>query len=131
MKFSKLTPNLFVRDVEASMKFYQSILGLQKSMTVPESAPYVFGAVTSGNVEIFFNDVKAVAKENPAIATEKIGGSMTMYIEVEGIEEVLKSVEKSGAKINMPLTTQFYGMREFGFMDPEGWMVTIAERVKN
>ena len=30
----------------------------------------------------------------------------------------------------MPLTTQFYGMREFGFVDPEGWMVTVAERVK-
>lgn len=130
MKFSKLTPNLFVRDVEASMKFYQTVLGFQKTMTVPEEAPYVFGAVTSGNVEIFFNDVKAVAKDNPALATDKIGGSMTMYIEVNGIEEVLKAVEKGGARINMPLTTQFYGMREFGFVDPEGWMVTVAERVK-
>jgi uncharacterized glyoxalase superfamily protein PhnB len=130
MKFSKLTPNLFVRDVEASMKFYQSVLGFQRAMTVPDTAPYIFGAVTSGNVEIFFNDVNAVAKENPSLASQKIGGSMTMYIEVEGIEDTLMAVEKSGAKINMPLTTQFYGMREFGFIDPEGWMVTIAERVR-
>jgi len=50
-------------------------------------------------------------------------------MEVEGIEEILKAVEKSGVKIVMPLKTQFYGMREFAFEDPEGWVVTIAERL--
>jgi hypothetical protein len=25
---------------------------------------------------------------------------------------------------------QFYGMREFGFEDPEGWVITIAEKIK-
>jgi uncharacterized glyoxalase superfamily protein PhnB len=30
----------------------------------------------------------------------------------------------------MPLKTQFYGMREFAFQDPEGWLVTLAERTK-
>ena len=50
MKFSKLTPNLFVRDVEASMKFYQSVLGFQRAMTVPDTAPYIFGAVKFGAI---------------------------------------------------------------------------------
>ena len=130
MKYTKLTPNLFVHDVAASMKFYQDVLGFQKGMTVPDKVPYVFGSVTSGNVEIFFNDLKAVAEENASMAGAKIGGTLTLYIEVEGIENVLKAVEKSGAKINMPLKTQFYGMREFGLIDPDGWMITIAERVK-
>jgi len=43
---------------------------------------------------------------------------------------VLKAVEKAGAKIVMPLKTQFYGMREFAFQDPQGWIVTMAERTK-
>jgi uncharacterized glyoxalase superfamily protein PhnB len=30
----------------------------------------------------------------------------------------------------MPLKDQFYGMREFAFEDPEGWVLTIAERIK-
>ena len=45
-------------------------------------------------------------------------------------EEVLAAVQQSGAKVVMPLKTQFYGMREFAFQDPEGWIVTMAERVK-
>jgi uncharacterized glyoxalase superfamily protein PhnB len=30
----------------------------------------------------------------------------------------------------MLLKDQFYGMREFAFEDPEGWVVTIAEKIK-
>jgi hypothetical protein len=28
------------------------------------------------------------------------------------------------------LKDQFYGMREFAFEDPEGWELTIAERIQ-
>jgi uncharacterized glyoxalase superfamily protein PhnB len=30
----------------------------------------------------------------------------------------------------MPMKEQFYGMREFGFEDPKGWVITIAEKIK-
>jgi uncharacterized glyoxalase superfamily protein PhnB len=130
MKFQKLTPNLVVRDVTAAMEFYRSTLGFQTTITVPDQAPYVFGAITNGSVEIFFNDQKAVAADYPALGSKPIGGSLTLFIEVEGIEEVLDAVKKSRGKITMPLKEQFYGMREFAFQDPEGWEVTIAERNK-
>ncbi len=130
MQFQKLTPNLVVRDVAASMQFYKTVLGFQPAITVPEQPPYVFGSVTSGSVEIFFNDHKAVAQEYPSLGAKPIGGSLTLFIEVQGIEEVLAAVQKSGAKITMPLKDQFYGMREFAFEDPEGWILTIAERIQ-
>jgi uncharacterized glyoxalase superfamily protein PhnB len=129
MQFQKLTPNLVVRDVAASMQFYKTVLGFQPAITVPEQPPYVFGSVTSGSVEIFFNDHKTVAEDYPALGAKPIGGSLTLFIEVQGIEEVLAAVQKSGAKITMPLKDQFYGMREFAFEDPEGWILTIAERI--
>jgi uncharacterized glyoxalase superfamily protein PhnB len=130
MKFNKLTPNLVVRDVAASMHFYQSVLGFKTLFTVPDNAPYVFGAVTNGSVEIFFNDHKAVEAEYPELGAKPIGGSLTLFIEVEGVEEVMAAVKKSGAKITMPMKDQFYGMREFAFEAPEGWIVTIAERIE-
>jgi uncharacterized glyoxalase superfamily protein PhnB len=130
MKFQKLTPNLVVRDVAASMEFYRTVLGFQPAITVPEQPPFVFGSVTSGGVEIFFNDQKVVAEDYPALGTRPIGGSLTLFMEVEGIEEVLAAVQKSAAKITMPLKEQFYGMREFAFEDPEGWIITVAERIK-
>lgn len=131
MKYTKLTPNLVVRDVQAAVTFYQSVLGFQPGMTVPDAPPYIFASVTNGSgVEIFFNDQKAVAEDYPKLAQDPIGGSLTLFLECEGIEDVLKAVEKSRARIVMPLKTQFYGIREFAFVDPQGWTITMAEPVK-
>jgi lactoylglutathione lyase len=130
MKFQKLTPNLVMNDVAAAVEFYRSVLGFQPAFTVPDNPPYAFASVTNGTVEIFFNDKKAVAEDYPALAARPIGGALTLFIEVDGIEEVLAAVQKARAKITMPLKTQFYRMREFAFEDPEGWVLTIAERVK-
>jgi len=133
MKFTKLTPNLIVRDVAACLHFYQSVLGFQQGMTVPDAAPYVFGSVTNGTVEIFFNDQKAVAEEDPELAgtkpPSKIGGTLTLYLETDAIEDVLRAVENAKCRITMPIKTQCYGMREFGFQDPNGWTITVAQRV--
>jgi lactoylglutathione lyase len=128
MKLQKLTPNLVVRNVETSMDFYCRVLGFQRGQTVPEQAPYVFGIVTQGPVEIFFNDQKAVAEEHPALANRPVGGALTLYIEVQGINELFKAVQQHGVKITTPMKDQFYGMREFGIEDPEGWEITFAER---
>ena len=49
-------------------------------------------------------------------------------IEVEGVD-ALHDRLKATTKILMPLATQFYGMREFAFEDPDGYVVTFAERV--
>ena len=129
MKLQKLTPNLVVRDVAASMEFYCRVLGFQRGQTVPEQAPYVFGIVTHGAVEMFFNDQKTVAADHPTLGTRPAGGALTLYIEVQGIEELFQKMEQHGVKITMPMKEQFYGMKEFGIEDPEGWEITFAERM--
>ena len=130
MKLKKLTPDLVVRNVEASLTFYRTVLGFELGFTVPDAPPYVFGSVTSGGVEIFFNDQKAVFEEYPALGAKPIGGSLTLFIEVEGIDDLLRRVQQHGAKITMPMKDQFYGMREFAFEDPEGWVITFAQRIE-
>jgi lactoylglutathione lyase len=126
MQIRKLTPNLVVRNVEASLRFYSEILGLEKAMTVPDESPYIFAAVSNGAVEIFFNDQKTVAAEYPKLAAS-IGGSLTLYMEVDSLQSVFDRVQKAGAKISMPITDQFYGMKEFAFEDSDGYTITIAQ----
>lgn len=127
MQIKKLTPNLVVRNVEASLKFYREILGLETAMTVPEQSPYVFAGVTNGVVEIFFNDQRTVAAEYPKLAAA-IGASLTLYMEVDSLQDVLDRVRTAGAKISMPVADQFYGMREFAFEDVDGYTITIAQK---
>jgi uncharacterized glyoxalase superfamily protein PhnB len=128
MQIKKLTPNLVVRNVEASLKLYREILGLEKAISVPDESPYIFAAVSNGAVEIFFNDQKTVAAELPNLAAT-IGASLTLYMEVDSLQSVLERVQKAGAKISMPVTEQFYGMKEFAFEDGDGYTITIAQKM--
>ena len=124
----KLTPSLLVANVEQSLAFYEGVLGFTRGMTVPEQAPFVFASVTSGPVEIFFNDHAAVAKESPATANLPIGGGNTMFIELDQVDAFHDSI-KGRVKVLMPLVTQWYGVREFAIADPDGYVITFAERV--
>lgn len=127
--FKKLTPNLLVANVERSLAFYVDVLGFERGMTVPEESPFVFAAVTGGPVEIFVNDAAGAIKEYPAFAGRPLGTTGTMYIEVEGVD-ALHDRLKPTVPIVMPLVTQFYGAREFAIEDPDGYMITFAERVQ-
>ena len=124
----KLTPNLLVSNVEQSLAFYEGVLGFTRGMTVPEQTPFVFASVTSGPIEIFFNDHAMVAKESPATAHLPIGGGNTMFIEIEKVDAFHDAI-KDRVKILMPIVTQWYGMREFAIADPDGYVITFAERV--
>jgi uncharacterized glyoxalase superfamily protein PhnB len=124
----KLTPNLVVSDVVRSLAFYCDVLGFTRTMNVPDEAPYVFAAVQSGSVEIFFNDQSAATAEYPAFESRPIGGTLTMFIEVADIQRLHESL-KSRVKIVMPLERKWYGVTEFAFEDPDGYVITYAERL--
>lgn len=126
--FKKLTPNLLVANVERSLAFYVDALGFAKGMTVPDQAPFVFASVTSGSLEIFFNDAATAVKEYPAFAGKPIGATGTMFVELEGIDAYHDAI-RARVTITMPIVTQSYGMREFAIEDPDGYVITFAERV--
>ena len=106
------------------------VLGFERGMTVPQQSPFVFGSVTSGPGEIFFNDAAAAIKEYPSFAGKPIGATGTMFVEVEDGVDALHERVKTRATITMPLVTQFYGMREFAIEDPDGYVITFAQRVQ-
>jgi uncharacterized glyoxalase superfamily protein PhnB len=126
--FKKLTPNLLVASVDRSLAFYVDTLGFTRGMTVPDEPPFVFASVTAGDVEIFFNDAVGAVNEYPGFAGRPIGATGTLFIEVEGVD-ALHDRLKATAKIVMAIETKFYGMREFAIEDPDGYVITFAQRV--
>jgi catechol 2,3-dioxygenase-like lactoylglutathione lyase family enzyme len=127
--FRKLTPNLLVADVSRSLAFYTDVLGFARGMTVPDEPPFVFASVTSGTVEIFFNEAANAVKEYPSLADRPLGLSGTMFIEVDAIDAFYATLDGK-VNVTMPIVTQWYGMREFAIADPDGYLITFAERVE-
>ena len=127
--FKKLTPNLLVANVERSLAFYEGVLGFERGFIVPEQSPFVFASVTGGAVEIFLNYAAGAIKEYPGFGGKPIGATGTMYIEVDGVDALHDRLKAAGVPIVMPPATQFYGMREFAIEDPDGYVITFAQRV--
>lgn len=128
VKFTSITPNLIVRDIAKSTAFYRDVLGFAIKQTVPESAPFVFVWLERDGVPVFLNDLKAAAHDYPDAARLPQGGSATMFFVITGVDAYHAAVAPK-ASVVMPLKTQFYGMREFAITDPDGHIITFAERV--
>jgi uncharacterized glyoxalase superfamily protein PhnB len=61
----------------------------------------------------------------PLPVAARNGGS-GMFIVVDGLDELHELVSRRTSLV-MPLTKQFYGMREFAVTDPDGHLITFAE----
>lgn len=126
-ELKKLTPNLVVSNVEQSLAFYCGVLGFTREMTVPAEGPYVFASVQSGPVEIFLNAPEPSLAEYPAFKDRPLGGTLTLYVEVSGVQQLYEAL-RTRVKVTMPLQKKWYGVTEFAFEDPDGYIITYAER---
>jgi uncharacterized glyoxalase superfamily protein PhnB len=127
-RFTSITPNLVVRDLPKSLAFYRDVLGFTVNMSVPDAPPYVFVGLERDGVPVFLNDVKSVEPDFPALASAPPGGTNTMFFIITEVDAFHAAVAPH-ATVAMPLKTQFYGMREFAVTDPDGHVITFAERV--
>ena len=123
---TKLTPNLIVADVSRSIAFYRDVLGFSVQATVPDAAPYVFAIVQSGPVEIYLNAPEPAAAEYPAFKGRPIGGTLTLFIQVDDVRAAHEALS-TRVEIVMPLEKKWYGVTEFAFLDPDGYVITFAQ----
>ena len=124
---TKLTPNLIVADVTRSIAFYRDVLGFSVQTTVPDEAPYVFAIVHSGAVEIFLNAPEPAVAEYPAFKDRPIGGTLTLFIHVDDVRREYEAL-KDKVPVVMPLAKKWYGVTEFAFTDPDGYVITFAQQ---
>jgi catechol 2,3-dioxygenase-like lactoylglutathione lyase family enzyme len=125
-QLTKLTPNLIVADVSRSIAFYRDVLGFTLQATVPDAGPYVFAIVHSGPVEIFLNAPEPAMAEYPAFKDRPIGGTLTLFIQVDDVRAAHEAL-KNQVAIVMPLEKKWYGVTEFAFTDPDGYVITFAQ----
>ena len=123
-----LSPNLIVQNVNASVEFYQSVLGFSLVQTVPESGKYDWAMLQKENVTIMFQSIESMNKDLPEFDCHSIGGSFTLFIILDEVELFYNSVKKD-AEIFVELHKTFYGMNEFTIKDPNGYLLTFAEPV--
>ncbi|MCK4614291.1 MAG: VOC family protein [Thermoplasmata archaeon] len=122
-----LTPNLMVEDVNKTLRFYREILKFELVMAVPTQGRLEWALMKCGDVEIIFQSRFSLTEELVALRDVEIGGSLTLYFEIRGIEELYEMV-KDQVEIVQELHPTFYGLMEFAMRDCNGYILVFADR---
>jgi uncharacterized glyoxalase superfamily protein PhnB len=121
-----LAPNLFVKDIRATIEFYK-LLGFNLVMSVPAESEdnLVWAMVSSGNVTFMFQTVQSLGDTLPMISRQD-GGSLLFYIRIQKIRSFFDTIKE---KVNVVhgLQKTFYGATEFSITDPNNYLLTFAE----
>ena len=126
MNVKRITPVLFVKEIEPVLPFWVDKLGFAKTIEVPHGNKIGFVALQKGSTEVMYQSYASLADDMPLIAETRKGPTF-LYIEVDNLDAVLNALKDS--KIVQPERTAFYGMREVGFQEPGGHYVTFAQPV--
>lgn len=122
---TNVDPILAVKDVEASSKWYQSVLGC-RSMHGGKD----FDILVSENDEILICLHKWGEHDHPTMANPNItpGNGLILYFRTENMNVIRQNVQDRGYPIEEevhlnPNSTK----KEFSLRDPDGYYVTITE----
>jgi uncharacterized glyoxalase superfamily protein PhnB len=127
MQMKRITPVLFVKEIEPVLPFWVDALGFAKTIEVPAGDKLGFVSLQKDSTEVMYQTYASLGEDMPLIAEAAKKGPTFLYIEVDNLDAVLAAVKKY--KMTMPERTAFYGMREIGYQDPAGHYLTFAQRV--
>jgi uncharacterized glyoxalase superfamily protein PhnB len=125
MNVKRITPVLFVPEVEPCVKFWVERMGFQKTAEVPDGDKLAFAMLQKGSVELMYQNYASADKDVTAISQVVRKGPTFLYVEVDSLDDAIAAAK--GAEVVMPVRETFYGSKEIGIKDPAGHFVTFAE----
>jgi uncharacterized glyoxalase superfamily protein PhnB len=121
----KVTPILFVPEIEPVLPFWVEQLGFSKTVEVPDGERLAFVILAKDGVEIMYQSYSSVEKDVPVMAGEVRNTKAFLYVEVADLVTIQRALR--GAAVYLPERTTFYGAREIGVHDPAGHFITFAQ----
>ena len=122
----QLTPVLIVDAVEPCIKFWTDRLGFAVTNQVPDpDGKLIFASVEKEGIEIMYQTRASVISEQPGSAGELMGHSVALFITVDDLDKVEKSL--AGAPVIKPRHETFYGSTEIYVKEPGGNTVGFAQ----
>lgn len=115
--FHSITPGLVCKDAARAIDFYKKAFGAKERMRMPTPDGKIGHAeLQIGDSVLFLGDefpqMGAVAPTGPQ--------SVSLFVYLEDVDTVFNRAVAAGAKVDMPVTDQFWGDRYGKLTDPFG-----------
>jgi uncharacterized glyoxalase superfamily protein PhnB len=129
--------NLAVNDIASTIKYYQENFDFELQMLVDESKTifdteikkelnYIWAMIKKDGVSIMLQSIESL-KEDVGVFFDNIGASLTLYIEVENVDELYLKI-KDKVSIYKDIDTTWYGQREFYIKDINGYILGFTSK---
>jgi len=122
-----LTPELLVEDIQQTVDWYTKILGFEVLFLSPEAGTPTFARIKQESVEIMLFRRTEFSHEIPSFATQSIGGSFVLYLELSDVKALWDRI-KDQVQVTQPLHVTDYGSTEFTIQDCNGYHLMFGQR---
>ena len=130
MKLHKLSPILWTKDLQGTLKFYETVLGFKGQSNFPN-----FASLCKENVEIMFivpqdepEDCKDPNNKEEFFPKPVLTGSL--FIVTEQVDQLWEMV-KDKAVIKSPIADREYWMRDFSILDNNGYELVFGQDISD
>lgn len=121
--YKKLTPLLYVEEIEPVLPFWTERLDFTKTTEVPHGERLGFVILQKDGVEVMMQTRASVEADVPSLASTPMGGGI-LFVEVDDLDSIVEAVE--GMEVLVPRRTTFYGADEIFIREPGGNIVGFA-----
>ncbi|MFJ2538716.1 bleomycin resistance protein [Pseudomonas sp. NPDC087614] len=131
---NKLVPELMVTNLDSSLAFWVSCLGLKIAYQRPEDG---FAYLDLNGAQVMLEQIDSDAGQwLTAPLTKPFGRGINLQIDVEAVAPIIQKLDLAGFPLYRECKDTWYradsvevGQREFIVQDPDGYLVRLVERL--
>lgn len=125
LQIFQAVPVLQVADVAASMLWYQTALGFEAD-PFPAVPPYAFAILRHGETELMLQR----AREPPSRTPARYRWDVYLRLSGEQLPKLGKALESTRC-VQRTIERMPYGLCEMEVVDPDGYVICLAEPLPN
>lgn len=137
---------LTVADMQKSLSFYRQQLGFQLKECWPSEAEAKWASLVLDGQTIMLGQAMPAAmseqmhgdnkpagkfwgRQAALFAEHPHGAGVVCYLTVADVDAYAEQVKGRGLQLELPPTSQFYGLRDFVVTDPDGYVLTFYQPI--
>jgi lactoylglutathione lyase len=125
----RLRLELFVRDLDASVAFYEQALGFRVDRRDADGG---YASLVRGEVVLGLGPIAKLPADGPGggftqarLAADR-GAGVEIVLEVDDVAAALAHVEAAGHPVEEALRARRWGRTDFRLLDPDGYYLRIT-----